>query len=106
MLNNNNRFAVTTADEFKPAADDREQKKRTVAKRLLEVFGRGDNPKLRLELYNRCQDSVDLHDEGAYRIIASCVRSARTANDPGRYFAAAVSRRMREAGFFEDQLDF
>lgn len=75
-----------------------------VAKRLTSVFGTGDNPTLRRELYERLQRACEQYGQSAYRIISGAVRSAKTAAHPDRYFAACVARRMREAGFFVDEV--
>ena len=80
---------------------------RTIADRLLKEFGPGDNATLRRELFDRCQRECQNHGEAAYKIVVGAVRSARTADNPGRYFSATVARRMREAGFFaEERVDF
>lgn len=73
-----------------------------VARRLLKQFGEGDNGTLRRELFERLQRECIRNGEVVYRIISGAVRSSATARDPGRYFSATVSRRMREAGFFQD----
>ncbi len=73
-----------------------------VAEKLFKEFGEGENPTLRRELFERCQRECQKHGDVAYRIVAGAVRSAKTAREPGRYFAATVARRMREAGFFGD----
>ena len=76
---------------------------RQVAAKLLDQFGEGDNVTLRRELYDRCERACQQHGEVCYRIVVGAVRSSKTAREPGRYFSATVSRRMREAGFFGDE---
>lgn len=73
-----------------------------VAKRLWHKFGKGENPALRRELYERLERAVVEHGWPAYRVIQGCVRSADSASAPDRYFCTAVACRMREAGYISD----
>lgn len=73
-----------------------------VAKRLWSVFGGGENPALRRQLFERLEREVEQHGTRAYRVIESCVKSAVTARNPDRYFCGAVVRRLREAGMMSD----
>jgi len=88
-----------------PSKEDRmfdTSKFEQVSHKLLKQFGEGENGTLRRELFERCQRECVRNGEVAYRIVAGAVRSSTTARDPGRYFSATVTRRMREAGFFQD----
>lgn len=82
-----------------PAQDERIGK---VASRLFAKYGGGDKPRLRELLFARCERAAVQYGEPVLRIITSAVRSAESANSPGRYFCSTVTRRMREAGFFQD----
>jgi hypothetical protein len=76
----------------------------SVAARLRAKFGLGDNQTLRNELYERLQRCCEDFGNAAYKIVCGAVRSSMSADHPDRYFAACVARRMREAGFFVDQV--
>ncbi len=74
-------------------------KYRTIADRLWKRFGPGDEPEIRRQLYERLQHEAIQHGDAVYRIIQTAFASAQSANNPDRYFAAAVTRRLREQGF-------
>lgn len=97
------RFQLMTADD--PRAFERRDEARfkNVASRLWKVFGGGDNPALRRRFYERLEREVQLNGEHVYRLVQGAARAATTANNPGRYFCTAVSRRLREAGYLVDE---
>jgi hypothetical protein len=77
-----------------------------VKRRLLAKFGAGDDPDARDRLYSRLEDEVRKHGKPVYDIISSCARAATGAVYPDRYFAAAVSRRLREQGYLQPEAPF
>lgn len=76
-----------------------------VASRLFRKYGGGDKPRLRELLFARCERAAIQYGDPVLRIITSSVRSAESANSPGRYFCSTVVRRLKEAGFFNDADD-
>lgn len=77
-----------------------------VKSRLLTKFGPGDDPDARDRLYTRLEDEVQKHGKPVYDIISACARAASGAVYPDRYFAAAVSRRLREQGYLQPEAPF
>ena len=73
-----------------------------IAKRLRELFWDSTCNDTTIRFYNRLQDEAIYHGEPVYRSIRSCASSAQTARCPVRYFAASISRRLREQGFMVD----
>lgn len=69
--------------------------------RLIRKFGSGAKPQLRSALYERLSREVDLGGEDVMRIISECVLASESATYKDRYFCAAVTRRLREAGFLK-----
>ncbi len=72
-----------------------------VVERLISKFGTGQQPKLRQALYERLSREAELNGEPVLRIISECVLASESATYKDRYFCAAVTRRLREAGFFK-----
>lgn len=89
-------------DRGHPAADPTYM---TIAERLSKEFDDGELNDLRIRLFDRLQDEAIAYGPPVMRVISACVRSARTARYPGRYFAASVTRRLREQGYLDDQAD-
>lgn len=78
----------------KPSADH-------IVERLIRKFGDGQKPKLRRALFERLSREAELNGEEVLRIISECVLSSETATYKDRYFCAAVTRRLREAGYLK-----
>lgn len=70
-----------------------------IANRLRELFWDRSCNDTTLRFYERLQNEAIYHGEPVYRSIKACASSAQTAREPVRYFAAAISRRLREQGF-------
>jgi hypothetical protein len=85
-----------------PASDPRYV---TIAQRLSATFMDEEANDLRARLFDRLQDEAIAYGPPVMRVIVACVRAAKTARYPARYFAASVTRRLREQGFLEDRGD-
>lgn len=73
-----------------------------VAARLQKRFGLGSNPELRRELYARLEAECEgPQGRRVLEVIDSVVRNATGKDDPGRYFAYCVVRRLQEKGLME-----
>lgn len=71
----------------------------SIADRLVRKFGLGEEPRKRRELYRRLQRLIELKGDRVYDIVSGCVADAVGAKRADRWFAAAVVRRLREAGY-------
>ena len=69
-----------------------------IADRLERRFQLGSRPTLRRALYQRLQALVDEKGERAYLVIATVADDATGKDDPGKYFAWVVIRRLQERG--------
>lgn len=72
-----------------------------IAARLERKFGLGQDAGARRRLYARLEREVQMYGEDAYRAIATAAADAETARDPGRYFAVAATRRLRQRGLLD-----
>ena len=72
-----------------------------IVERLIRKFGDGDKPALRRALFARLSAEAELRGEDVLRIISECVLASESATYKDRYFCAAVTRRMREAGYLK-----
>jgi hypothetical protein len=70
----------------------------SVSDRLKRKFGLGQKPDRRQALYFRLEALAHTHGDKVLVLISTAVAQAAGANDPGRYFSAAVVRMLREAG--------
>ena len=93
-------------DSSRKDAGDSFSKFRTVAKRLEGLYGTGDNAQLRRRLYQRIQLCAIEHGPECYEVIRSCVSSAQSANNPGRYFCVSVTSELKTLGYWEKPTDF
>ena len=103
-MSNDHRLPALLGDSFaqrlaesgngKPSADH-------VVERLIRKFGDGDKPQLRRALFQRLSAEAELRGEDVLRIISECVLASESATYKDRYFCAAVTRRLREAGFLK-----
>ncbi len=69
------------------------------SERLQAIFGLGDQPRLTLALYAKLERQSKIEGPEFTKIVSTVIRSARTARIPRNYFAAVVTRRLREHGF-------
>jgi len=69
------------------------------SERLQAVFGLGDIPRVTLALYDRLERRSQIEGPKYAEIVAVVARAAKTARNPANYFAAVVTRRLRERGF-------
>lgn len=81
------------------AAED--ERYTTIASRLRELIWDGTCNDVTLRFYRRLQDEAIMHGPPVRRAIQSCAAAAMAASNPVRYFAAAVTRRLREQGYLE-----
>jgi len=72
-----------------------------IVERLVRKFGDGHKPQLRRALFERLSREVELSGEPVLRIISECVLASESATYKDRYFCAAVTRRLREAGYLK-----
>ncbi len=72
---------------------------RTISTRLAARFGFGQKKKQRQEFYAKIEAIAEQHGETALRIISDCVYAAEKKDHPGKWFCAAVVRRLKENGF-------
>ena len=75
----------------------------TIAVRLRELFWDGTCNDTTIRFYRRLQNEAIEHGKPVRAIINQCAQAAQSANSPVRYFAAAVTRRLREQGFLESR---
>jgi len=100
---------VTNADaddSLKEGKDDNFAKYKTVAKRLEAIFGTGDNPQLRRQVYMKIQKCAIEHGPECYDVIRAAVQQAQAADFPDRYFMAAVTRELKVLEYWERPVDF
>jgi len=69
------------------------------AKRLQAMFGLGDLPRITLQLYERLERQAQTEDSEYAKIVSGVIRAAKRAENPRNYFAAVVTRRLRERGY-------
>lgn len=93
-------------DSSRKAGGDSYTKFRTVAKRLEHLFGTGDNPQLRRLLYQRIQRCAIDYGPDCYEVVKTCVSSAQTAENPGRYFCVSVTSELKTLGYWFKPNDF
>lgn len=67
-----------------------------IAERLEHRFKLGSKPLLRKALYQRLGRIVEDEGEPAYLVVAEAAADAAGKDDPGRYFAFVVVRRLIE----------
>ncbi len=70
-----------------------------LAARLEMMWPIGDFPLVRRRLYRRLEQLACNGDGVAHRIITECGLAAKQKQRPGVWFAAAVTRRLAEAGY-------
>jgi len=101
----------TAADEY---VDDSSRKEKgdsyakfsSIAKRLEQMFGTGDNRQLRRRLYQRIQSCAIEHGNDCYGVIRDCVSSAQSADSPGRYFCVSITSELKTLGYWEKPTNF
>ena len=93
-------------DSSRKDAGDNFSKFRTMAKRLEQIFGTGENPQLRRKLYQRIQLCAIEHGPECYGVVRDCVSSAQSANQPDRYFCTAITSELKANGYWEKPSDF
>lgn len=93
-------------DSSRKDSGDSFTKFRTVAKRLEQLFGTGDNAQLRRRLYQRIQLCAIEHGPDCYEVVRTCVSSAQSANNPARYFCVAITSELKTLGYWEKPCDF
>jgi hypothetical protein len=82
--------------------------------RLVRQFGLGDFPLIRKRLFSRLAREIEMVGDVVLFIVRSCAQDARVLRDrntggiasaesQARWFCAAVSRRLREHGFLQNQ---
>lgn len=78
-----------------------------VAKVLERALGCGQFPLIRKRLYSRLQRICEQRGEDPLRIVSECLLGARspTIRDPGKWFSAAVVRRLTEGGYWARPTD-
>lgn len=72
-----------------------------IAERLEHRFKLGSKPLLRKALYQRLGRIVEELGECAYLVIAEAAADAAGKDDPGKYFAFVVVRRLIERKIIE-----
>jgi len=93
-------------DSSRKEAADGFRKFQTVAKRLEQLYGVGDNPQLRRKLYQRIQRCAIEHGPECYDVVKDCVSSAQSADNPGRYFCVSVTSELKSLGYWEKPSEF
>jgi len=93
-------------DSLKEGKADNFAKFKTVAKRLEQIFGVGDNPQLRRKVYQNIQRAAIMYGEECYDVIKLAVSHAQTADKPDRYFVAAITRELKVLEFWESKVNF
>lgn len=73
-----------------------------ISHRLRQLFWDSSCNDITLRFYRRLQDEAIYHGEPVYRSIKACASSAQVARSPVRYFAASITRRLREQGYLLD----
>ncbi len=73
----------------------------TIAARLEERFGLGDDPAKRRALYMRLQRLAEQRGKEAELWIYEAADKAGDARDPGRYFSAAIVRMLRQVEVYK-----
>lgn len=83
-----------------------EESHANIARRLIAKYGKGENPAVRIKVYERIERAVDEFGAAAYRVVSGAVKSAATATYPDRYFVTCCLRRLRDAGFLSEGEEF
>lgn len=73
----------------------------TIAARLEERFGLGEDPGKRRALYKRLQRLAEQRGKEAELWIYEAADKAGDARDPGRYFSAAIVRMLRQVEVYQ-----
>lgn len=73
----------------------------SIAERLEERFGLGDQPDKRRALYRRLQRLAESRGKEAELWIYEAADKASDARDPGRYFSAAIVRMLRQVEVYK-----
>ena len=93
-------------DSLKEGNADNFRKFKTVAKRLEQMFGLGENHMLRRKVYQKIQRAAIDHGPECYDVIKLAVAAAQTADKPDRYFVAAITRELKVLEMWERSTDF
>ena len=73
----------------------------TIAERLRQLFWNSECNDVTLRFYLRLQNEAIIHGEPVRQHIKAVAATAKTARNPVRYFAASVTRRLREQGYLQ-----
>lgn len=73
----------------------------SIIDRLRRRFGSGVPGDVRERFYAKLGNIIEANGESAYMCVASCAADAAGKEQPDRYFAKAVTARLREQGFTE-----
>lgn len=78
-----------------------------VARTLERLLGCGQFPLVRKRLYSRLQRVCEQRGQEPLTIVSECLQSAKSPSirDPGKWFSAAVVRRLTEAGYWAQASD-
>lgn len=94
-----------TAEEFqalrqKRAAED--SRYTTIASTLKKLFWDDSCNDINYRLYQRLEEEAIIHGEPVRKCLKQVSVAALSARDPVRYFAASITRRLREQGYLND----
>ena len=74
----------------------------TIAAKLRQHVWDESCNEITLRFYERLENEAIIHGEPVRRAIRSCASAALSARSPVRYFAASITRRLREQGYLQD----
>lgn len=74
----------------------------TIADRLEQLFWNESCGEVTRRFYERLQNEAIVHGNVIRRHIKSVAAAAQSARNPVNYFAASITRRLREQGYLQD----
>jgi len=74
----------------------------TIAQKLKNAFWNDQCGHVTERFYERLQDEAIIHGNPVRRSIRSVASAALSARNPVNYFAASITRRLREQGYLQD----
>ena len=90
------RRTIKRAEEDKSRFDSISDK---LPDKLIDLFGTGDKPGVRKRFYQLIADLVRDHQEAFYSIVKQAAHSAKTKDDPSKYFCVCVKNAISREGF-------
>lgn len=75
----------------------------TLQRKLLDTYGKGDNPNASQRVYERLARAVEEYGMQAYHQLLDVARWAKRTPNPGKSFRVACPERFRRLGFMSEK---